>query len=94
MRTWLNSLNYFSVPGGLSCCQWLASLKRRDSCHGSKERAKTNAEDAKVSLRARRITWVHFAGFCVPLLRGLCVLPFAEGGLMSIFWERKDELEA
>jgi hypothetical protein len=27
--------NYFSVPGAWRCGQWLASLKWRDSCHGS-----------------------------------------------------------
>jgi hypothetical protein len=27
--------NYFSVPGASRCSQWLASLKWRDSCHGS-----------------------------------------------------------
>jgi len=57
--------NYFSVPGGLRCCQWLASLRRCDSCHGSERRAKTNAEDAKVSLRARSVTW----GFTLRALR-------------------------
>ena len=49
---------------------------------------KTNAEDAKVSLRARRNSTAVFAFSIAAFAFG-----FAEGGWMSIFWERKDELE-
>jgi hypothetical protein len=62
MRTWLSSLEQLQCAGRGFCCQWLASWMRCDSCHGS-ERRQTNAEDAKVSLRARRVPGFDFAAF-------------------------------